>query len=190
MSRPGRKRKAGKREPSGRPKRETAHEIRSPVGEQRCRRMGWPIKQVVKGGHVVPHVENIRKAVKAAYGTEQGILWGRGLISDAQLAAADQVQMRDAEYQQVKGLPPRHASAATLKGFGGEPPEDTTPADKVKWFEKRNKEVVKALTQANALSVVARVVVLQQQPSDADLTALKRGLSAVALSLGLIAKEP
>ena len=70
MSRPGRKRRAVDREPSGRPQREGVAEIKRPVMLRRCTTMGWP-----------PTEENQRRADNAGMTTLPGRMAAVGLIS-------------------------------------------------------------------------------------------------------------
>ena len=130
----GRKRKAGKREPSGRLQRDPAAEtewlVMEPVLRRRCREIGWR-----------PSVENMRKVRGPEGGTAWGHLWLRQQITREQHDAAVWFDRLRADYL-------RAICAPVQKGSDMDP--DNRGASLMAENERRNRAIRAAYIEAEA----------------------------------------
>ena len=186
----GRPRKGGAREPNGQLRRNVGTnaevmKIRDTVAIQRCKLMGWG-KQG-KHGWIATEAERL-EAVQPAYGTVQGRLHKRRLLTLDQLTAANAYYKAEGRYRAVEGLPPLEAPATDIFSGGGAAPDPfDVDEEAVANVKSTRADYVRLLKDAHGLTTAMYAILRQREITDENLPALRRGLDAVFN--GMIAKQ-
>lgn len=186
MSRGGRKRKQGKREPSGKLSRRTAErQARRTTDEQSAMQVAKEARQRVFGVRVADSGTELA-------GTICGRLLLQGSINRAQLDAATALQETYAAYQRAVDSPPP-PRAVNIGGFSSGSASEMSPERAAK-AKADWENACRALSRANeehrttALYAACLYVVLREQFLPHLFGDLRLALNALARHYGLLAR--